>query len=238
MNNQNLNVPNQVDIIPYLNTGRSFQSDNEFDYITLQRKLIEHFTIQWNFYKIRWPKSFTNQQKEIYGPPTVIQRSQHDLSNVLYGKPSDFRRKSRSSDYIYKIGLGLFSTISYDIDDQIADFDGEVIDYAEYQRRTNVLHQGGYILQITHSRYLDCHQKCMLGECKASYANCWKDCKDIRRNIRGKDLENAKISICNNKIRLIATKAILPNTEKAWNYGNCYVFPSIDEVDVDEALVT
>ena len=181
-------------------------------------------------------KSFSNQDKQLYSPPAVIQRSLHELSNVLYAKPSDFRRKDRPSNYVYTIGSGLFSTILYNANDDIAYFNGELINYEEYQRRTQA-GCGGYILQITRSKYLDCYAKYIMGECKASYANCWRDCKDIRSGIKGKHLENAKISIYNDKIRLKATKTIQPHVEIAWDYGDGYLFPEIDETNVDPSLV-
>jgi hypothetical protein len=117
------------------------------------------------------------------------------------------------------IGEGLFSTLSYNIDDVIAEFKGEFIDHAEYIAR-RAARRARFILRCRNDLYIDCMENRYKGVCKASLANSpyyanKADCTQC--------IANCKLTISgpfNSKtLRLVATRRIPVGEEIMWSYG-------------------
>jgi hypothetical protein len=112
----------------------------------------------------------------------ISQRVSMEVFNALYGQQSTCKCDSKDGNdvrneiYDVDIGVGLFSTISFNTGDVIAEFHGEVISREESVKRVKE-GNGNYMLYLTKQTYLDCRSNRFAGKCKASLANsplhCW-----------------------------------------------------------------
>ena len=109
---------------------------------------------------LQWPKNLESKLTI-----TSTQRASSIIYASLYAKDSKLRTATGR-----RIGRGLFSNIKINPDTIICKFQGEIISDDEYVQRVT-LGNGGYAIQLTTNKVLDCYNNCMEGLCKASYAN-------------------------------------------------------------------
>jgi len=86
--------------------------------------------------RVLWPKKF--QEKEVFPLTRNVINSRINIEHerVLYAEENSLRSLCRRSGVFYLlIGDGLFSNIDYEIDDHIADYNGDLISLEEVERR-------------------------------------------------------------------------------------------------------
>ena len=125
-----------------------------------------------------------------------------------------------TEDYSSDIGEGLYSMISYQKDDLIAEYQYEVINEEEGLRR-EALGNGGY-MHLLGNQLVDCYNWYVQGRCKASYANTATNIRDPNDPTKV-IYKNAEIrySLTTNPktIKIYAIKSIPSNTEILVTYS-------------------
>ena len=123
------------------------------------------------------------------------------------------------------IGKGLFSNIPIRKGDLIVDFVGEFIT-KEMGVERDVAGFGGYMISynVSGTIILDCYN--FLDICKASMANCPKNCFDSKLGRMAESNATLSINRYRRKVSLRATKDIGPNIEILWSYGPQYRYPT------------
>jgi len=111
---------------------------------------------------LQWPKN-TNSQLTLR--VTSIQRSSNIIYASLYMKETNL-----IAAYGRVVGKGLFSNIKINPGTVLCKYNGEIISNEEYNQRV-LEGRGGYAIQLTTNRILDCYKTSAEGNCKASYAN-------------------------------------------------------------------
>ena len=138
----------------------------------------------------------------------------------LFSKKSDYRFNNK------EIGQGLFSSCSYQPNETIAYFHGELITSEEYDQRV-IRSQGGYAIKMNERIYLDCKRYFDLQLCMASYANSPKGLFHFKNNTTRAEA-NCKLVIdyASRTARLVATNVIPVGQEILWDYDDEYIFPN------------
>jgi len=130
----------------------------------LQREfMMKHFIQRYESGQIFWPRNFKSRQKSTMNIPapiaaritaTAVQRN----NNTLYVTRSKlFRKFPVDNTYTRSIGHGFFTSVTILPNQRIIQFNGEVILAQEYHLRT-ARGQGGYIIQLSDTDYLDCYK--------------------------------------------------------------------------------
>jgi hypothetical protein len=212
--------------IPFLSTPESAEgaivltANNKLDYHKLKELLITSFTQQFQMGQVYWPTRFEGWQRDALALQRIQRRLDAECFHALYGAMSTCVGYNPATNAIdLPLGEGLFSTLSYHIDDVIAEFRGEFINHAQYMER-RVARRARFILKCRNNLYLDCMENRYKGICKASlsnspyYANkadgtqCIANCK---LTISGPS--NAK------RLKLVACRRIEVGEEIMWSYG-------------------
>jgi hypothetical protein len=196
------------------------KANNKHDYHKLKELLIASFTQQFEMGQVYWPKRFEGWQRDALALKRIQRRIDTECFHALYGAMSTCVGYNPETNAIDKpLGEGLFSTLSYNIDDVIAEFHGVFIDHAQYEER-RAARRARFILYVRNNLYLDCMENRYNGVCKASlsnspyYANkadgtqCIANCK---LTISGPS--NAK------RLKLVASRRIEVGEEVMWSYG-------------------
>ena len=174
---------------------------------------------------------FSQAQKRRFPIDRVIS----EFKKALYFKPSNLRRRNRTSkEWTVSIGDGLFSTLAYKRDEVIGEFCGTwrtPLDWEQLQAREPW--RRGYTIQpSTNSDYLDCYDTYKSGNCILSYANSPIACWDVSLNIKPK--ANCRLQRYGRKLvlkcgidkvgsRSPANFMIAPHTELTWNYEKDFI---------------
>jgi len=172
--------------------------------------------------QIFWPRNFKSRQKSTMNIPapivaritaTAVQRN----NNTLYVTRSKlFRKFPVDNTYTRSIGHGFFTSVTILPNQRIIQFNGEVILAQEYHLRT-ARGQGGYIIQLSDTDYLDCYKTRWDNQCLASIANCALHCFDSATNRLARN--NAELKAYHHTDQrgwiasLVTTRHIGPQTE-------------------------
>lgn len=198
----------------------------------LQSALQDHFEFAYKRGAVVWPKGFTAVQRADFARVgRGCTQSERRVNNVLYKAPS-YLRTDGARD---KVGLGLFSCLSYRTDEPITKFVGEVISREEYDQRVQA-GGGGYCIQLTHTTVLDCfnHRQ----KCYGSHANTANNCRTLQPPVEGGESDehglftvqnNCRISVSSvvpGTVHLFATRNIPAHRELLFPYGVAYNFPA------------
>jgi hypothetical protein len=201
----------------------------------LQRDFVmKHFIQLYESGQIFWPRNFKSRQKSTMNIPapiaariaaTAVPRN----NNTLYvTRSKSFRKDLINNTYTRSIGNGLFTSVEIQANQRIIQFNGEVISVQEYHLRT-ARGQGGYIIQLSDTDYLDCFKTRWDNQCLASIANCALNCFDSATNRLARN--NAELKAYHHSDQrgwiasLVATRRIGPQTEILWPYGSNYIYP-------------
>lgn len=224
-----------------------------FSYHGKRNLLMKHFAIAYNKGRVQWPLNFSQVKKNKYPVqvPDVVPRvlsittTNEDrglvsgTENMIVPTSESFLyravSKLKSINSNLSIGLGLFTNKKLIGGTHVAYYKGEFIDKTEMLKRTNILHQGGYMIGISNhgcGKIMDCYAAATRGECLASLANSPTGCKysdsssdkvpksncDIRINLR----------VNPTTVRLVVkTKMVVEaNEELLVAYGNGYRYPT------------
>lgn len=82
-------------------------------------------------------------------------------------------------DYVLPMGLGLFTRTLFQRKDRVADFSGEFVSLAEYERRA-LAGRGGYAVRCSATLFLDCYDHVQQGQCLASHALSPRNLRSLR----------------------------------------------------------
>lgn len=216
----------EENLIPFLPQPESaegaivLKANNKQDYHKLKELLIASFTQQFEMGQVYWPSRFEGWQRDALALQRIQRRIDKECFHALYGAMSSCVGWNPATNAIDKpIGEGLFSTLSYNIDDVIAEFKGEFIDHAEYIAR-RAARRARFIIRCRNDLYIDCMENRYKGVCKASLANSpyYANKADGTQCIA-----NCKLTISgpfNSKtLRLVATRRIPVGEEIMWSYG-------------------
>jgi Plant transposon protein len=191
----------------------------------LKEALQQHFAVAFRKGDVRWPKNMTTDQITLITP---LERAHNDLYASLYSKPSLLRVQGA------EIGMGLFSGLRYDKNDDIVTFKGEFITFAIYKARESA-GLGGYMIQFTADLYLDCYDQWKSHNCMASYANSPKNAYNTVTRCMAKPNCRLVINQQHRTARLVCgwdkektpkSFSIEPDTELLWDYADSYIFPT------------
>lgn len=150
---------------------------------------------------------------------------------MLYKAPSFLRTVEGNQ----KVGLGLFSSVSYSANEKIAVFKGDVITPEQYDARV-VEGRGGYCIQLTQALLLDCFNH--RDVCYASHANTANGCNTVQcpndAEPQGAGelfnvTNNCKIVVSDvqaGTVTLVANRHIPAHRELLFPYGGAYVLPA------------
>lgn len=198
------------------------------DKAKLKSMLVKSFGIQMTLNQVVWPKRFSLINQTSFPISQIVNRITNEVFNSLYRKPSSLLASTyvhgiRTNVYELSIGDGLFSTLSYDVGDVIAEFHGKKITQLE-AIELNRNNKAGYVVYLNKSNCLDCSANRFDGTCMASLCNsplhCW--------NTILQQLAAANGKLCNRTVNgvrsafIIATIPIPANTEILMSYGNRY----------------
>ena len=154
-------------IILNIRRGTSFVANYTPQHQILRDALIVSYNKQYNIGETQWPRKLEDRRKRQLD---LVKRQKINLEDALYHKPSLYKAFCiMSKDYSSDIGEGLYSMISYQKDDLIAEYQYEVINEEEGLRR-EALGNGGY-MHLLGNQLVDCYNWYVQGRCKASYAN-------------------------------------------------------------------
>ena len=159
--------------------------------------------------------------------PAAVMRALCIVRETLVVKKSNLlliRGDGLSTNMVDVIGKGLFSSISIQKGDIIVDFIGEFITKTVAMKRDEEGF-GGYMIAYTNDIVYDSYN--FLSVCKASMANCPRNCYDSNRRCSAE--ANARLTIDRKRRRLSlrALNDIGPMTEILWNYGVSYRYPTV-----------
>lgn len=146
-------------------------------------------------------------------------------SRSLYIKYSTHKRFNKSTNkYDINIGRGLFAKKFFKPRDVIAEFEGEIINGAEFLNRCKA-GKGSYVIKFTDEVLLDCYANRNSSEFLASYANSALNCKDMKTNINSVNNSVICLDQTNKRARLICIKKITINSEIFCSYSSSYKYP-------------
>ena len=198
----------------------------------LRNILVDHFSVCFKLGRIQWPKNMRRVHRHAFHrpnpivEPAAVMRALCIVRETLIVKKSNLlliQGVGSSTNMLDVIGKGLFSSILIQKGDVIVDFIGEFIT-ATVAKRRDEEGFGGYMIAYTNDIVLDSYN--YLNVCKASMANCPRNCWDsVRRCLAD---TNAKLTI-DRRRRKMSLRAIVdigPMTEILWNYGNSYRYPT------------
>ena len=198
--------------------GTSFVANYTPQHQILRDALIVSYNKQYNIGETQWPRKLEDRRKRQLD---LVKRQKINLEDALYHKPSLYKAFCiMSKDYSSDIGEGLYSMISYQKDDLIAEYQYEVINEEEGLRR-EALGNGGY-MHLLGNQLVDCYNWYVQGRCKASYANTATNIRDPNDPTKV-IYKNAEIrySLTTNPktIKIYAIKSIPSNTEILVTYS-------------------
>jgi len=177
----------------------------------LSDHLQTHFKHQYRIGDLWWPKGFGRDQRDRMRIPDITLRASRELAKCLYVKKSEYVSFAGED-----VGLGLFSTITFGINEDVVSFIGDIIDETERLHRIG-LGQTGYMIRISAGKYLDCYK--YRRTCKASMANDWHR---LTHRLSGTSPTGPNIKVVvsstKNSARIVTTSIIRANTEMLWDY--------------------
>ena len=146
----------------------------------LRAALVKHLAYQFRMRRVEWPKNFTADDKGIWTPDLILDRTerryQESLSNVLYIRDSILRRRDVTGAYTMQIGLGRFARSPFRPGEKIVYFVGEVFTNIEEFDEERYGHKP-YILHSKRAddfgigEWLDCFDSRARNRCMASVSN-------------------------------------------------------------------
>ena len=156
-----------------LNTKAGVQfSAGYSDFDKLRRALTNSFLVQFYSGKVSWPQRMTNKkQKSANFFNLIADRVQKTADNFLYIEDSSIYAYNNGSKI--NVGLGLFSSISYDVGNTIAIFKGDLVSLSDLlqKRIINKKRVGYAVVTVKSDMYLDTYDCYLKGQCWASFAN-------------------------------------------------------------------
>jgi hypothetical protein len=192
------------------------------DFDKLRRALTNSFLVQFYSGKVSWPQRMANKkQKSANFFNLIADRVQKTADNFLYIEDSSIYAYNNGSQI--NVGLGLFSSISYDVGSTIAIFKGDLVSLSDLlqKRIINKKRVGYAVVTVKSDMYLDTYDYYLKRQCWASYANStWM--ARYKDSIRNEDVvANAEIFYSQDgRIGLRAKIPIWHDTEILWDgYG-------------------
>jgi len=111
-----------------------FEAYASYKYDTVREAIKDHFYFMYMKGRVLWPKRFLEKEAFPLTRNAINSRINFEHERVLYAEASSLRARCRRSGVFYLlIGDGLFSNIDYEIDDHIADYNGELINQCHHQ---------------------------------------------------------------------------------------------------------
>ena len=130
--------------------------------------------------------------------PKINMTDRDRTYGALYCKNSDFRWMTQRDEERQLIGEGLFSHLQYTRGDTIAVFKGQVMSVADYDAQCNANpHMAGYGVALNNGMRMQCYHVRFNGTCKASVANCAKECVNISTGRNA--INNCRLVVNNDK---------------------------------------